>query len=256
MEKRLRDMKKTGGNTIIRSVSFHSDGFTLWGDLHFPEKATKPPVIIGSHGLFATRQSPKQVALAEACSVLGMAYFRFDHRGCGQSEGGAVEQYSFEGRSRDLLNAFEYVRGRGDTGSAVGLFGSSLGGAAACRAFSAIKPEATVVFAAPTSSQTLFDYIGKHERLKTYPAFFYEKLSFDNCDLLQNLSNILIFQGELDEIVPVSEARTIYNAAGKPKKLIVQKQGDHRMSDEDDQEQFVRIAAEWFEKGFERKKRP
>jgi uncharacterized protein len=248
-------MEKSEANSICKSVSFISDGYKLRGDLQLPENAMKPPVVIGSHGLFATRQSPKQAALAVACNHLGMAYFRFDHRGCGESEGGPFEQCSFESRIRDILNAFEFVTGLDDTGDDIALFGSSLGGAAACRAFSAIRPAAIVVFAAPTASQPILDSTGEQDKRK-YPDYFFENISFDNGDMLSKLSNILIFHGDRDETVPLSEARKIHGAAGEPKKLIVQRQGDHRMSDEAHQREFVRIAAEWFEKGFERKRAP
>ena len=243
-------------NSICISVSFDSDGYKLRGDLHLPENARKPPVIIGSHGLFATRQSPKQVALAMECNGRGMAYFRFDHKGCGESEGGPFEQCSFQSRNRDLLNAFEFVTGREDTGAEVALFGSSLGGAAACRAFSSIQPAAIVVFAAPTASRPILCSIGENDSQTKFPAYFYENISFDNIHLLPKLSNILVFHGDRDEIVPLSEARKIHEAAGKPKKLIVQGQGDHRMSDRIHRREFVRTAAEWFEKGFERNRTP
>ncbi len=72
--------------SIIKDISFFSDGFKLKGYLHLPS-TNRPPVVIGSHGLYSSSSSPKQIALADQCNRFGIAYFRFDHRGCGGSEG-------------------------------------------------------------------------------------------------------------------------------------------------------------------------
>jgi alpha-beta hydrolase superfamily lysophospholipase len=70
----------------METVAFKSDEYTLMGSLHLP--GDKPaPFVIGCHGLIADRRSPKQVGLAHACCRQGIGYFRFDHRGCGESQG-------------------------------------------------------------------------------------------------------------------------------------------------------------------------
>lgn len=77
-------------------IQFAADGFRLKGTLHLPA-ADNPPVVIGCHGLLSDRSSPKQIALAEACNALGLAFFRFDHRGCGESTGRLEAVTSLEG---------------------------------------------------------------------------------------------------------------------------------------------------------------
>jgi alpha-beta hydrolase superfamily lysophospholipase len=67
-------------------IMFSSDGLCLRGTLHRPS-CDLPPVVIGSHGLLSSRRSPKQIALANRCCRYGMAFFRFDHRGVGDSQG-------------------------------------------------------------------------------------------------------------------------------------------------------------------------
>ena len=62
------------------------------------------PLVVGCHGLLSDRRSPKQTALAGACQRQGMAYFRFDHRGCGESEGRLEEHTTLEARCSDLLS--------------------------------------------------------------------------------------------------------------------------------------------------------
>ena len=240
------------GESMIQKISFESDCFLLQGDLHIPP-CENPPTVIGSHGLFADRRSPKQVALAQACNAAAMAYFRFDYRGCGDSDGGPEDQCSFEGRCQDLIQACETIRQRKGCGEKIALFGSSLGGAAACRVSHAVGPSSIAIFAAPANSRCIFDAVERVEGRDKYPPYFYENLYFDNGDFLPGLSDILVFHGDADEVVPVSEGRKIYEAAKGPKKLIVQEHGDHRMSGEIHQREFVRVAVNWFKHGFERK---
>jgi uncharacterized protein len=244
-------MVELKANSISRKLFFFSDGYRIEGHLHLVSRQ-KPPVVIGSHGLFATQDSPKQLALANACNLLGMAYFRFDHRGCGKSEGGQSEQISFEARCRDLFKACETMRKREDTGDAIAIFGSSLGGAAACRVSAMIQPKALVIFGAPANSNSIFETIKKNHVTITHPLSYFDKLSFDIRKHLSYIQNVLVIHGENDEVVPVSEAHKIYQFAGKPKKLIIQKNGDHQMSSKIHQDEFVQTVAKWFYKGFER----
>ncbi len=67
------------------------------GTLHLPDRS-RPPVVIGSHGLFGTAGSAKQVDLAVACVAAGIGFFRFDHRGCGHSTGDFARVTTLTGR--------------------------------------------------------------------------------------------------------------------------------------------------------------
>ena len=55
-----------------------------------------------------------------------MAYFRYDHRGCGKSNGEFASATTFEGRCRDLISTVKTVRDLPETGDSIALFGSSL----------------------------------------------------------------------------------------------------------------------------------
>ena len=230
----------------IIPVSFLSNGFHLKGFLHLPE-TTHPPVIIGSHGLFSTGNSPKQIALAQKCTDLGIAYFRFDHCGCGESGGEFRKVTSLEGRVSDLLNAVHAVKRYPITGDNIGVFGSSMGGAV-CMAVAAMPPYAglpLVTAAAPVrilSNPQAIDAIQKSGDAMPDPAFYRKNLQFDISDKIPKISNILIFHGDADEVIPFSHGLEIYENAGDPKRLIVQKGGDHRMTRTTHQEIFIREA--------------
>ena len=244
-------MVEPKANSVCKKLCFFSDGYRLEGHLHIPP-GKKPPVVIGSHGLLATQDSPKQITLAFASNLLGMAYFRFDHRGCGRSEGGEPERLSFEARCRDLLKACEMIKDIEDTGDAIAVFGSSLGGAAACRVASLFKTKALVTYAAPVSGNCILDFMKNHPMPMKFSKALMKSLTFDNEKYLSNIQNILIIHGDNDEVVPVSEAQKIYQAAGNPKKLMIQKNGDHRMSMKAHQDDFVQVVTGWFAKRFER----
>jgi len=233
-------------NSICREIKFLSRGLLLRGVLHLPH-ISRPPVVIGSHGLFGSGDSPKQIALAEECSRHGIAFFRFDHSGCGRSQGTFTDVTSIEGRCDDIINAIKMLWARGDTGNRTGLFGSSMGGAV-CMAVAAMPPYAglpLVTAAAPVrilSNPQAIDAIQKSGDAMPDPAFYRKNLQFDISDKIPKISNILIFHGDADEVIPFSHGLEIYENAGDPKRLIVQKGGDHRMTRTTHQEIFIREA--------------
>ncbi len=236
--------------SVCHKILFSADGFRLTGTLHMPLHK-KPPVVIGSHGFLADSNSPKQIVLAKRCTASGIAYFRFDHRGCGQSEGIFNEVTSLEARRSDLLAAIETIKARNDTSDQIGLFGSSMGGATCIAAASKTKVASIVIFAAPLRSRKIISpsFESPISDVST-SSYCGVKSFFDLSDIVSTVHNILIIHGDQDNVVPVSNAWEIHEKAGKPKKLIVQKGGDHRMSRKSDQKRFIHDAVRWFQAGF------
>jgi alpha-beta hydrolase superfamily lysophospholipase len=234
-----------------KNVMFSSNGFTLTGTLHLPA-ALNPPVVIGSHGLFSSGSSPKQIALARQCNEFGIAFFRFDHRGCGKSDGIFQDVTTLEARCNDLISAIKTIQNRKDTGNRIGLFGSSMGGTVCLSVFAASHACSIVTSAAPVRSSSIIKKLEKSDQLNALTPPFYKKyLDSDISDKLPSTHHILIFHGDSDELVPPSNAKEIYEKAGDPKKLIIQKHGDHRMSNKTNQENFVRESALWFKSCFD-----
>jgi alpha-beta hydrolase superfamily lysophospholipase len=183
------------------------------------------------------------------CNAGGIGFFRFDHRGCGASEGRFESCTTLKARCSDLIQAVKTIRARKDTGSRIGLFGSSLGGAVCLAVFDALKAQALVTFAAPARSsfnmQTQALNI-ENDSGQATDWLLKEQLHFDISERLTGIRNVMIFHGEADDVVPLSHAREIYAKALRPKKLIVQANGDHRMSNKAHQTAFSRQAADWF----------
>ena len=233
-----------------KNITFTSNGLSLRGILHHPD-IPLPPVVIGSHGLLSSSNSPKQIALAEACNALGIAFFRFDHRGCGKSEGVFKEVTSLEARCNDLISAIKTIQLRKDTGEQTGLFGSSMGGAVCISAAADFDIDSWVTFASPVRTASITESQSKSDDTDSMDSTFDKKaFQWDISSRLENLHHILIVHGDSDKLVPLSNAHEIYEKAGNPKKMIIQKNGDHRMSDKRHQKDFVLKAALWFQKCF------
>jgi alpha-beta hydrolase superfamily lysophospholipase len=230
--------------SICKKISFLSDNFLLKGTLHIPA-AERGSVVIGSHGLLSSGNSPKQIELAQRCNDFGIAFFRFDHRGCGKSEGVFKEVTSLDARRNDILNAIETIRSQGYIGSKIGLFGSSMGGAACISAAGTTQIDSMVVSAAPLRSRMIKRPAEKEDKV-VYDEI---KLSFDISGKLSGINNILIFHGDADQVVPFSNALELYEKAGDTKKLVIQENGDHLMSNKAHQEEFIREAGLWFKNG-------
>jgi alpha-beta hydrolase superfamily lysophospholipase len=234
---------------MLKDIKFSCDGLELTATLHLPA-VRRPPVVIGCHGLFSDRNSPKQIALARECNRHHLGFLRIDHRGCGDSQGEFSTVTSLEARCRDLMEAIGLMKARADVADRIGLFGSSMGGAV-CLAVAGEQGLAPIVtVAAPIMSRHIRNDVETPQSSHhDGPQFDIRKHSFDIADKLCGISNILIFHGQNDSIVPPEHAREIFRRAGEPKRLIIQKNGDHRMSDPAHQQEFVREAALWLRSG-------
>lgn len=235
---------KMASQTI--ALSFYSDGLRLNGVLHLPD-ISNPPVVVGSHGLASDGDSPKQIELANTCNRLGMAYFRFHHRGCGTSEGFFPDVTTLPNRTKDLLAAVKAVMNRDDVGKRLALFGSSMGGTTCVAAARELNPEGYVLVAPPVIGKTLTKAPERHANEPELSDQFYERLlSFDMREKIPFLKNVLVIHGDKDETVPLENGEILYRLAGEPKKIIVQRGGDHRISAAHHQKEFIREASEWF----------
>ena len=233
-----------------KKIFFPSDKYRLHGTLHLPA-IKNPPVVIGSHGLLSTGESPKQIALADMCARHNMAYFRYDHRGCGKSEGEFSSATTFDGRCRDLLSAVKTIRELPETGDAIALFGSSFGGTISLAMAGALNIASIVTVAAPLCSESIkAPYVNDPANKPAMQTLDKDKLFFDIRDRISVISHLLIFHGDNDRIVPFENALELSRNATNPKMLICQKNGDHPMSNEIHQKKFINQAVAWFNKYF------
>ncbi|WP_299983854.1 alpha/beta hydrolase [Desulfobacula sp.] len=233
-------------------IEFVSWGFSLKGILHLP-KVKNPPLVVGSHGLEGSKESAKQKVMSELLVKNNMAFFRFDHRGCGENQGDFIQDTSLEKRTIDFINATKHILNLGKTSRDLAVFGSSMGGATCINAWeSLLKMDinlcGAVLCSAPVKSRTIENIpMDANENHPALPlSFFKQNLLFNIRNKAHNLFNVLVFHGDADQVVPVSNAYDIYNAAKEPKRLIIHKNGDHQMTEKKDQDQFETEAVAWF----------
>ncbi|ACL06539.1 conserved hypothetical protein [Desulfatibacillum aliphaticivorans] len=226
-------------------VHIHVDGLLLQGTFHDPG-AANPPVIIGCHGLFADRQSPKQTALARALCKNGAAFLRIDHRGCGGSQGNFKQETTLANRCRDLMAAMDFVKNKIGLKKRMGLFGSSMGGAVCLKTALQNSVDCMVVNAAPMDFSSVIDVLKKANQDQLLSKAFYEENPVLAKDEELPISKILIFHGNQDETVPVAHALALHAMCQEPKKLRLFKNGDHRMSSSRDQGIFIEESVDWY----------
>lgn len=112
-------------------------GKKVFGIFHRPSVKGKLPTVIFCHGMMGSKVGPNKlyVQLSELLTRAGIAVFRFDRRGCGDSEG-EPEELAISDAVDDIQTAVKFVKEKiqGVDASRLALFGSSFGGALAVKA--------------------------------------------------------------------------------------------------------------------------
>lgn len=246
---------------VTESITFKCNNLLLKGVLHLPE-TENPPLVAGSHGLEGSKDSAKQITLSRLLPENGISFFRFDHRGCGQSQGYFTEETSIEKRAQDLVAAIQHLKKLGRTSGGTALFGSSLGGATCIKAWDEVeniglKLSGAVICASPVQSRTIraIPTLEDKNRSALPMDFFTRNLDFDLEKEAKSANHILILHGDKDEVVPVQNAFTIYENACSPKKLFILENADHRFSRPEHRDVFEKKSVDWFKECFNKKNR-
>ncbi|WP_020588291.1 alpha/beta hydrolase [Desulfobacter curvatus] len=240
---------------IIETI-FTVDELTLKGTLHLPP-CPMPPLVVGSHGLEGSRNSAKQLLLSKVLPTNNIAFFRFDHRGCGDSQGSFVDDTSIEKRARDFCAAVGHVLDMGVTSNRIALFGSSMGGATCIKAWhdlecAGFRIQGAVLCASPVNTRTIkrIPLAGNGKRPALSLDFFKENLLYDLSNHAKVLHHVMIFHGRADEVVPMENAEILYAAMQPPKEMILHDGGDHQMKNRAHQQDFEEKMTAWYKSVF------
>jgi len=203
----------------------NSRGVKLLGILSSPSESKEIPIIVLCHGFATNKGSQTYLDLEAAFNEKGIAIFRFDFLGHGES-GGKFEDITILEALDDTLQAIKLVKEKGF--SKVALFGSSFGGMAALLAAAKRPGIYVLALKAPVS-----DYLGKimaeedsvevsewkkagfimHEssRMGT------QKLNYSFFEAAEKVSGFeaakkikvptLIVHGDKDDVVPVEQSK-------------------------------------------------
>jgi alpha-beta hydrolase superfamily lysophospholipase len=240
------------------NIEFYADNLLIKGVLHLPVQELKNaslPVVIGSHGLEGSSNSAKQIILSKILPQNNIGFLRFDHRGCGESEGDFLIDTTVPNRASDLISAVKYIVKEREISNNIGLLGSSLGGSTCIEAWETLTAmdidlAGCVLCAAPIKSSTIdnvpIDNQADDNRHSLPLSFYVNNLSFDLSEKIKNIKNILVVHGKADEVVPVENAHILYDKAQDIKKLILFENGDHQTSSIKDQKVFENETLKWF----------
>lgn len=180
--------------------------------------------VIACHGMFSNKDGRKHKALAAALAGFGMPLLRFDFAGVGASQG-SIYNLSYTRRMADLDAAIGFLAERGV--QCFGLFGSSMGGAVAY--LQAARDERVVAVASvaavgqtghladrqPDMVRSIEENGFAESPLgKVGPEFLEDSHAHDVPAAVAILrAPILVIHGELDTVVPPSDAHDIASAA-------------------------------------------
>lgn len=242
-------------------ITFKNErGKELVGILHLPEKE-KPPLVVICHGFDGSKTRKNSVELCRALQKEGIAAFRFDFEGCGDSEGN-FEEMTLKKEASDLDAALRTVLKEGDFNSKnIALIGHSLGAVVITSALKNFKfLVKTLVFWGPAFNQKeLFrlwftekeiqdwqknGYLIK-EDTKIGKDYFRENRKKDWSFLLSEISlPILVIHGEKDEDVPLKFSQQLLKKY-KNIKLEVLSGADHKLADFLVRSKLVEMTCEW-----------
>ena len=201
------------------------------------------------------------VRISRALAERGIAVFRFDFTGLGESAGDFADT-NFSSNLEDLVAAADLMRG--EWGGAQILIGHSLGGAAvlaAARRIPEVKAVATL--GAPSDTEHLAEtLVGIAPELESTgeaqvdlggrPIRVRRQLLADleEQSMLASIHNLglplLIFHSPVDEVVGIDHARRIYKAARHPKSFVSLDGADHLLLAREEDARFVAdVLAAW-----------
>lgn len=229
---------------MIESFRVRSGEYSLSGILVIPDKAGKFPCVALSHGLISSKESSKYVYLAERLCAVGIAACRFDYHGCGESEGN-ISETTLTIRIRNLESILGYVtRNASVDGTRLAILGGSFGGSAALvEAAKDPRIRCVALWATPHMLDEKQDDTISGIEFK--PAIYHDFSTYDLLSEARKVSRALVVHGELDEVVPWSEGKAIYDNLQAPKRFELIEGADHTFTVDSHRERAVNLSLEW-----------
>ena len=185
-----------------------TDGLTLHAWWYEDKAALASPVLLWFHG-----NAGNLTHRAENLRMLagrGLDVFLFDYRGFGKSQGHPSES----GLYLDAEAAYTYlVQRRGIAPGRIVCFGRSLGAAVALYV-SLRQQTAGLIMESPFESAQAM----ARKMLPVLPLWLVVRSRFDNVGRIANLTvPLLVVHGGTDKLVPMRQARAVFEAAPEPK---------------------------------------
>lgn len=256
---------------IREQFQIENQGQKIFGMIQRPDVEGKVPAVLYCHGLAGQKIGKHRmyVLLGERLAKVGIASFRFDFRGSGDSEGD-FGSMSLEGEVSDAIKAFEFMAKHPNVDKKnLGLFGRSFGGAIAviaahrCGGVKSIALWAPVFNAsqweekwevfqthkmAEEERRALMRINGQMPSVDFYKELFRMKLEKE----LKSLDDVpmLNIHGIKDPIVSIEHANYYEelrkNSSGKSK-FIRLPHSDHDFTHPEEKIQALNVTTKWFQ---------
>jgi pimeloyl-ACP methyl ester carboxylesterase len=246
-----------------RAISFHdASNHRIAAILSTPpEPATGVAVLC--HGFLSGKNSTTNKTLTRILTDRGIATFRFDFFGQGESEGPFEEltntvAVAQAGAALALMKAEGFRR--------VGLMGSSFGGLVALLTAARRTDLACLALKCPVvdfaeelreefgesemarwqASGTIPNIVGGSERIALRYAFYEDSLRQIAYEPARSITApTLIVQGDRDEHVPLHQSRRLYDALPAKKRLEMLAGADHQFTKGEDFTRMTSLIADW-----------
>jgi len=225
-------------NSPIRNASEERLDYAF----HPPKSGSQPDrIVLIGHGVTGNMDRPWAVALAEACAASGIAAIRFSYSGNGNSEGRFTDS-TITKETADLGAVIDTVS---PNYSDIIYAGHSMGGAVGVLR-AAIDPRITHLISLAGMVHTKRFVECEFSDLTLDEDLMWDKpgcvLSSGYWEDLLRIGSVidraalisvpwLLVHGTLDDVVPISESREMFDAAREPKQMIELPESDHVFSD-------------------------
>ncbi len=245
-----------------------SQKVTFMGSQNFELAARidSPDGDIKAYGLFAhcfscSKDLSAVNRISRALNEDGIAVFRFDFTGLGQSEGN-FSNTNFTSNVNDILAAADFMRA--ELSAPAIMMGHSLGGAATFLAANRVpEVQAVATIGAPANAVNVLKQFGdeietieqegRADVLLGGRPFVIKKQFVDDArsqDLLSEVSELkkplMVMHSPIDDTVDIDHARRIYEAAMHPKSFISLDKADHLLMKNASDSVFVaRVISAW-----------
>ncbi len=231
-------------------MALEVDGLNITGQLYLPAGQIPYPTVVICHGIPARIPDPSNRGyplLAERICREGFAVFIFNFRGSGASGG----NFDIAGWTRDLVAVVDYLWALPEVDRCrLSLLGFSGGAAVSVYVASQDNRLSSIVTCACPAEFNLFtrndpQSVIEHFRSigiirdENFPDFIEEWVGgFSLISPISYIAGIaprplLLVHGSQDEVVAVSDAYRLYDAAGEPKQLVIVEDAGHRLRQDD-----------------------
>jgi uncharacterized protein len=220
-------------------------------------------IVVLCHGFLSSKNSTTNKTLTRMLTERGMATFRFDFFGHGDSDG-PFEEITTTLAIQQTEAAVDLVTARGY--GRIGLVGSSFGGLVAILTAARRSDIACLALKCPVvdfaeelrltlgpdelprwqATDMIPNVMGGPDRVRLRYDFYEDSLRQIAYRPAEQITvPTLIVQGEQDECVPLHQSRRLHEALTGPKRLILLPDADHQFTRGEDFHQMTTAIADW-----------